>query len=295
MNREIIKGHIFALICIFTWGTTFVSTKILLQTLTPVEILFIRFSIGFLALCAFSREKLKVTNKKHELYFMGAGLCGVTLYFLFENIALTYTFASNVAIILSTAPFFTAMMSSIFLKEEKLSINFFIGLAFALVGITIISLNGSTNLKINPMGDILAIIAAFTWGCYCVITKQISTFGYNTITTTKKSFFYGLIFMLPAVILMKFSPSINTLMKPEIFLNILFLSLGASAICFILWNLSLKYIGPIKTSTYIYASPVVTVIFSYIFLNEVLTKATLIGSLLTITGLVISEYRKSSH
>jgi len=293
MNKEIIKGHIFAIICVFIWGTTFVSTKILLQYLTPIEILFIRFSIGFLALSAFSVKKLKVTKKSHEIYFMGAGLCGVTLYFLFENIALTYTFASNVAIILSVAPFFTAMVSTVFLKEEKLSKSFFVGLGFALVGITIISFNGSTNLELNPLGDILAIIAAFTWACYCVITKQISAFGYNTIKTTQKSFFYGLIFMIPAIIVMGFSSPIEILFRPEIIYNILFLGLGASAACFILWNLSLKYIGAVKTSTYIYASPVVTVIFSYIFLSEPITKATVIGSLLTITGLVISEYRKA--
>lgn len=95
-----------AVITIFIWGTTFISTKILLDAISPIEILFLRFIIGFLVLLLVYPHWFSVKEKKQELYFAGAGLCGVTLYYLLENIALTYTFASNVGVIISIAPFF---------------------------------------------------------------------------------------------------------------------------------------------------------------------------------------------
>ncbi|WP_267471742.1 EamA family transporter [Holdemanella biformis] len=47
-------GHILAFVCIMIWGSTFVSSKILLDTFTPIELLFIRFLIGFITLCILS-------------------------------------------------------------------------------------------------------------------------------------------------------------------------------------------------------------------------------------------------
>ena len=121
-------GHLCALLTIIIWGTTFISTKILLVDFQPVEILFFRFVMGLLALLIINPHRLKTTTKRQELTFALAGLCGICLYYLLENIALTYTMASNVGVIISVAPFFTAIMSHLFLKEEgKLRANFFIG------------------------------------------------------------------------------------------------------------------------------------------------------------------------
>ena len=294
MKNLELKGHLYALICVFIWGTTFISTKVLLQELTPIEILLIRFILGYIALFLFYPKRLYVEDRKQEKYFIGAGICGVTLYFLLENIALTYTFASNVAIILSVAPFFTALVSRFFLKDEELSPNFFIGFIFALIGIGIISFNGSSKFQLNPIGDVLAILAAIVWAFYSVITKKISTFGYNTVQTTRRIFLYGLIFMIPTVLLMGFSVSLETILNSTYLFNIIYLGFGASALCFVIWNLSLKLIGPVKTSAYIYFSPVVTVITSSIFLNEEITPLMLLGVTLAVFGLIVSEYKKKN-
>lgn len=118
-NKEI-GGHLLAIITIFIWGTTFISTKILLVSFTPIEILFYRFGIGLIALLVAFPHRLKGTSMRQEMMFAGAGVCGVTLYFLLENIALTYTLASNIGVIISIAPFFTALFSHWFLDNEKL-------------------------------------------------------------------------------------------------------------------------------------------------------------------------------
>lgn len=291
MESNTLKGHLFALFTVIVWGTTFIATKLLLVDLTPIEILFIRFIMGFVALTVFYPKRLGFTTKEQELLFMGAGLCGVTLYFLLENIALTYSFASNVGIIISIAPFFTAIVSHIFLDSEKFKVNFIIGFLFAITGIIVISLNGSAVLKLNPLGDILTILAALVWAFYSVLTKKISALNYNTILTTRRVFFYGLIFMIPALFIMDFSPSLQLFTKPKVVFNLMYLGLGASALCFVIWNSAIRILGPTKTSVYIYASPVVTVITSALVLHERITPIAIVGTILTLTGLIISELK----
>ena len=165
MENKQTVGHLSALLTIIIWGTTFISTKILLVDFQPVEILFFRFIMGLLVLLLVYPHCLKGTTGKQEFTFVAAGLCGICLYYLLENIALTYTLASNVGVIISVAPFFTAFLSHLVMKEEKLRVNFFIGFVVAMVGIFLISFNGS-KLELNPMGDLLALLAALVWACY---------------------------------------------------------------------------------------------------------------------------------
>ena len=164
MENNTAKGHLAALLTVIIWGTTFISTKVLLADFQPIEILFFRFLMGLLALVIIYPRRLKQTGFRREIVFIAAGLCGVCLYYLLENIALTYTMASNVGVIISVAPFFTAILSHLFLKrEEKLRANFFIGFFAAMFGIGLISFNGA-SLQLNPIGDLLALLAAFFMG-----------------------------------------------------------------------------------------------------------------------------------
>lgn len=282
-------GHLCALLTIIIWGTTFISIKILLVDFQPVEILFFRFVMGLLALLIIYPHRLKTTTKRQELTFALAGLCGICLYYLLENIALTYTMASNVGVIISVAPFFTAIMSHLFLKEEgKLRANFFIGFVVAMIGIFLISFNGS-KLELNPVGDLLALLAAFVWACYSILTKKISSYGYHTILTTRRVFFYGILFMIPTLFMFDFHLELSRFTNPVYLFNIIFLGLGASALCFVSWNLAVKVLGAVKTSIYIYMVPVITVVTSTLILHEQITALSIIGTLLTLAGLFLSE------
>ncbi|MGA3600045.1 DMT family transporter [Lysinibacillus agricola] len=294
MEKKNTVGHTAAFITILIWGTTFISTKILLNDFTPIEILFFRFVIGFIALMMIYPYRLKVTNKKHEIIFASAGLCGVTLYYLLENIALTFTMASNVGVISSVVPFFTAILAYLFLKEEPLRINFFIGFVVAITGIYLISFNGASKFQLNPLGDLLAVTATLVWATYSVLTRKISGYGYHTIQLTRRIFFYGILFMMPAVLLFDFELELKRFTNPVSLFNILFLGLGASALCFITWNYAVKTLGTIKSSIYIYAVPVITVLTSIIVLHEQITYLAAFGIVLTLSGLFISEKKLSS-
>jgi len=286
-NKEI-SGHLAAVITILIWGTTFISTKILLVSFTPIEILFYRFGIGLITLTVLFPRRLKGTNMKQELMFAGAGLCGVTLYFLLENIALTYTLASNVGVIISIAPFFTAILSHWFLENEKLKTNFFVGFVVAMMGIFLINFNGSMILKLNPLGDLLAVLASALWAVYGVLTRKISGFGHNTIQTTRRIFLYGLLFMIPALLIFPFEWGIERFSRSSNLFNILFLGLGASALCFVTWNTAVKILGAVKTSIYLYMVPAITVITSIIVLHEKITWIAACGTVLIAAGLFIS-------
>lgn len=293
MENKNKAGHLCALLTIIIWGTTFISTKVLLVDFQPVEILFFRFVMGLLTLMIIYPHRLTGTPHKQELTFIAAGFCGICLYYLLENIALTYTMASNVGVIISVAPFFTAILSHLFLKEEgKLRANFFIGFVVAMTGIFLISFNGS-KLELNPVGDLLSLLAAFVWACYSILTKKISSYGYHTIFTTRRVFFYGILFMIPALFLFDFHLELERFTNPMYLLNIIFLGLGASALCFVSWNFAVKILGAVKTSIYIYMVPVITVITSVLILHEELTALSVAGTLLTLAGLFLSESKIS--
>lgn len=256
MNKYTRRGHLAALLTVLIWGTTFIATKVLLESFQPVEILFFRFLLGYAALWIVFPHPLRRTTAQQEWIFAGAGLCGICLYYLLENIALTYTMASNVGVIVAVAPLFTAMLAALFLH-----------------------------------GDLLALLAALVWGFYSILTRKIAAFGYPTIQTTRRTFFYGLLFMLPACWLFDFQLGLSRFADPLNLANILFLGLGASALCFVTWNTAIRHLGAVQASLYIFLTPVITVVSSVIILGEPFTWMTACGTLLTLGGLVLSELR----
>ena len=291
MEKNTARGHLAALLTIAIWGTTFISTKVLLEDFQPVEILFIRFLMGYLALWIACPRCLRGVTGRQEGSFALAGLCGVCLYYLLENIALTYTMASNVGVIISVSPCFTALLTHFLMRgEDRLRPTFFAGFAVAMAGICLISFNGSA-LALDLRGDLLALLAAFVWACYALLTRRIGALGWPTILTTQRTFFYGLVFMLPALALSGARPDLARLLDPVDLGNLLFLGLGASALCFVTWNVAVRELGAVRTSVYIYLVPVITVAVSVAILDEPFTWATGAGTALTLMGLLLSEGR----
>lgn len=292
MKNKTIAGHVLALITIIIWGTTFISTKVLLQGFQPLEILFYRFVLGFLALAAACPKRLRFHGWRQELTFAAAGLSGVCLYYLLENVALTFTMASNVGVIISVAPFFTAILSRIFLREDrKVHVNFYIGFIIAMAGICLINFNG-VKMHVSPLGDLLAVAAAVVWACYSVLSKKIGSFGYRTVLTTRRVFAYGLLFMVPLLLSGDFHIGVERFRNPVYIGNMVFLGFGASALCFITWNMAVQVLGAVKTSIYIYLVPVITMAASAVIIEEKITAMSAAGAVLTLLGLLFSGHRK---
>ena len=289
MEKKQFTGHIMAAISVVIWGTTFNSSKILLEEISQIELLLLRFVIGYIILWIMSPRKMEVTDRKHELYFAGAGLTGICLYYLFENVALLYTQASNVGVITSISPFFIGISAHLFLKDEKLKKSFFVGFVFAIVGIAMISFSGQDGVRLNFAGDMLSVVAAMMWGLYAILARKAGDFGYPVIPATRRMFFYGILMMLPLAFVFGFDVKAVQFGTPGNLLNLLYLSVGACAVCFVTWNRAVEILGAIKTSVYIYLIPVITIITSIVVLHEKITWMSAAGTVLTMTGVIISE------
>ena len=300
------RGHLAAIFTIFIWGITFISIKVLLEDFSPIEAMFYRQVVALAALVVITlpavfRKKpaaqqaapadLKAVRQR-ELLFMAAGLTGVTLYFIFQNTALDYTQASNVGVLISVAPLFTALVSALFLRTEKLGVGFFVGFGIAILGIVLISYTGSTTLQLNPLGDLLSLMAAGVWAFYSVSVRKLSEAGVPALRITQKAFFYGLLFLLPVLPLFGFRLGLERLADLSNILHILFLGLGASALCFITWNYAVSVLGPVRTSVYIYMTPVITIAASALLLDEQITPVSALGVALILVGLFVSERQK---
>lgn len=286
-NRELF-GHIISIFTILVWGTTFISTKIILKDFMPVEILFIRFLMAYIALIIIYPKFHKIKSFKDELIFFGLGLSGVSLYFITENMALKFTLASNVGLIISTAPIITAILANYFTKDEKMNSKLFWGFMIAILGIFLVMFNGRVILKLNPKGDLLTLAAALTWAIYSVLVRLVDK-EYNSILATRKIFFYGIITSIPLLILFKADLKPDNPLNVVLVLNIVFLGLVASALCYVTWNKAVSILGSVRTSNYIYLIPFVTMVTSVIVLNEKINGLTIVGAILILAGVYVSE------
>lgn len=289
MRSKGVLGHLLALFVTIVWGTTFVSTKVLLRALRPVEIMVFRFVIAWIVLFLCSPRPLLPKGWKSELPFAGAGLTGLTLYFVLENYALTYTFAGNVGIIISAAPMFTALLLWITRRTPRPRWTFFAGFAVAMTGITLISVTGGEELGLNPLGDLLTLGAAFCWGAYGVFIELVQPQGYTELQVTRKVFLWGLVFLIPCVLTQRLDFSLGRFAAPEMLFNILYLGLGASALCFVFWNKATACIGSIATNVYIYLTPVITLVASALILGEPIRPASVGAIALILAGLWLSQ------
>ena len=280
--------HIAALFTMFVWGLTFVSTKVLLEYLNPIEILFARTVLGFLALCLLRPRILRTKARSHELLLAAAGLTGAFGYYLAENTALQFADASFVSVAVSTAPLFTALLGFAFLKEEGFGLRFVAGFIIAISGIALISFQEGPA-HASPIGVVLCLAGALTWAVYSIIIKRLSSYGYDTIAITKRVFAWGLAYMVIMLVVTGDAFPLAALAEPAVLGNLAFLGILASAGCFVTWGYSVKHLGATAASAYIYLQAPITVIWAVILLGEPLTAAIVVGLALVIVGLALSE------
>ena len=286
--------YFIAVFVVFIWSITFISTKVLLKSLSPIEIMFYRYVIAYITLIIVYPKIHKSSGLKEELLFLGSGLFGGTIYFLAENYALKFSLASNVGLLVAAAPLLTAITAYLFMKEEKVNRRWYLGALVAFLGVFLVMFNGKFILKLNPIGDFLAILAALSWAIYSLIIKAIGA-KYSGIYITRKVFFYSILTMIPVLFVTDFKWNNEILFDKSIIFNILFLGILASSICFVLWNKVILKIGAIKSNNFIYLIPLITMISSAIMLDEPIKLISVIGGLLIIFGVYISENKNNKE
>lgn len=294
------KYHLVAFLVVAIWGTTFVSTKLLLLNgLSPAHIFTLRFIIAYVMLlgasCFLPRHKWMSKNWKDELIMFGLGVTGGSLYFLTENAAMNYTTTTNTSLIVCLCPLFASLLISICYKSERLHGLQIVGSLLAAIGVTIVVLNGRFVLHLSPIGDALAFAACLCWALYSLLLIPASK-RYDTLFITRKVFAYGLLSMLPYYAIYPEMPPMEALLRYDTILQLLFLGCIASTICFLVWNWVIRRLGAIVTTNYVYFNPVVTILCAWVVLNERITGWFLLGTVMILTGMYLADRKqKTSH
>lgn len=280
-------AHFLAGFTALAWGSSFIASKILLQSYSPTQVMLMRFVLAYAALWLCCPKTLKLSFRE-ELRFIALAVSGCSLYFLCENSALTYTYASNVSIIVAAAPILTAVAAHLFLPDEKLKKGSIVGFAIAIVGVALVVFNGKFVLKLSPVGDLLSLGAALCWAVYSVLLRK-GVDKYNNLILTRRIMFWGFISALPIVLVEKHSFSLAPLANGSYLFCLVFLGFVCSALGYVFWNAASKRLGVVSVCNYVYIIPFFTVLTGVVILDEPLTVMGIAGAVLIMLGMFIAD------
>ena len=222
------------------------------------------------------------------------GITGGSMYFLLENTALVYTQASNVAIIIASTPLLTTLAVHFISRQEKADKRLYACSLLSLVGVALVVLNGEFILKLNPMGDLLTLGAAIMWVIYSIIILKLEG-KYHPLMITRKIFFYGVLTLAPYFLFEPWSVEWQMLADKTVAVNLLFLGIVASLICYWSWNIVIEKLGAIHATNYLYINPIVAMITAYAVLHERITPLAIVGTALILLGVYMAERKKSGR
>ena len=291
-NGSNLLAYVTAFFVVAVWGTTFVQTKVLINAgMLPEEIFLYRFILAYLIIIPIAGKRLFLDNWRDELAVMLLGVTGGSLYFVTENTALIYGYCSNVSLLVCVTPLTTALAMRWVYPVERPGRGVLIGSCVALVGVAMVVFNGNFVLKLSPLADGLAFAACLCWTLYSLLMQYVQP-RYSTMLIMRKVFGYGILTILPLFI--SRPPRLDLLLDGGLVVwgNVLTLGCVASMLCYTLWNYVLKRLGTVRATNFIYFNPVVTMVCSWMVLDERITWMALLGAALVLLGMFVAEKNK---
>jgi drug/metabolite transporter (DMT)-like permease len=289
--------HLVAFITVAIWGTTFVWTKLLIQSgISPAQIFTLRFIIAYILMLGFSliwkrtKHQWMCDTWKDELLMVALGITGGSLYFLTENEALRFTTATNTSLIVCSCPLMTMLVHKLFYRSHPLKSKQIWGSIIACIGMAVVVLNGRFVLHLSPTGDLLAFTACLCWAFYSLLMKTAIR-RYSSLFITRKVFFYGILTILPYYLIVPGFPPMELLLQADVAANLLFLGCIASMVCFLTWNWCIRRLGAVEVTNWIYINPLATIVAAWLVLGESITPYFLAGSAFILCGMYLTEKR----
>ena len=283
-QNKILVGATLAILATLIWSGNFIIARGSKNDIPPITLAFYRWLSATIILLPFTWHlfiKEILMLKKHFWYFLLTAASGITLFNTFVYIAGHTTEAINMALLGTT----TSPIMSVILARMLICI----------AGILLLLSKGSIDILLSfsfTEGDWWMLAAALTFAIYnvCVRKKPSAMSSRNFLFTI---FLIGTALLLPFYIYelkTKGGFEINTQNIGAIF----YLGLGASVICFLLWNKSIAYLGAGRASLFGNLIPVFSTIEAVLFLNEKVSLIHLYSFILVIAGLIIANLQIKS-
>jgi drug/metabolite transporter (DMT)-like permease len=286
-------SSLFLLIPILFWGLSYISIKVVLRELEPVEMISARFLMAAPVLYLIIKAKRMRVWPVQKQGKLAVAAFIVFLHFWVMATGMKETSASKTAWILTTAPVFIAILAWLFLRES-FSGSQWLGLLLAAAGVMVLTANGSLdNLAwIRSRGDVIVLGSCVTWALYTVATRDTTTRVHPLVATFWMTAIAGLVFV-PYTLLAS-GPSVYFALQPLTWVNLVFLGVLSLAVSFWLWAEGLKRQTAAEVGVYLYVEPLFTMVFAWMLLDEPITIWLLIGAVLISLGVYVSERRSQT-
>lgn len=279
--------YLEALFAVTVWGASFIATKVVLRDISPVTIVWIRFSMGvvILGIAVAARKQFALLNRSEWLYFVLLGFLGITFHQWLQSNALQTSEASTTAWIVATTPVFMALLGWIAL-QETLGWAKIAGILLAFIGVLVVVYDGDLSTmslrSFGKPGDILILISAINWTVFSVLSRS----RLKKHPAAFMMFYVMLLGWLLTSILFFTTQNVSDVQNLTVsgWVGLSFLGIFCSGLAYIAWYDALQTLGTAETGVFLYMEPLVTVIVAFFVLNESITVASLLGGGVIILG-----------
>ncbi len=271
------------------WSFSFIWFKVANETFKPITIVFIRLIISVILLSLylfFTNSFMKIKKKDRKLFLMLATF-EPFLYFLGESFGLTYVSATVCSVLISTIPV-VATIGAWLIFKERLKIMNYAGIILSFIGVLIFIANGNGSISYNLKGLGLIMFAVFAAVGYNLTLSRLVG-SYSPVYIVNVQNIIGAVLFLPVFFIFEFRHFSSIPLTFSMFTPIIELAIFASCGAFILFAWSVKKMGITKANVFSNCIPLFTALFSFIILGEKLTLQNIIGMLIVISGLFLSQ------
>jgi len=285
-----IKFQLILIFAMAVWGSTFIAMKLLVTGMSPMVAIFIRMCLAVLAfVCLLPWVKKGVAYRKGDWrYLLGMGLFEPCLYFVFESQALQYTSAGQAGMVTSLFPILMAV-SAYFIFKERLSLKRWFGLVLAVLGVVWMTLGSVVSEQApNPLlGNFLELLAMCSAIGYTLLVKHLTS-RYPALFLTAMQAVVGVVFFLPLAVYSDWPQEITSGQWGLLF----YLGVGATLGAYGMFNYALSHVDTTAAAGFVNLIPAFAVVFSVIFLGDVLTLAQWLAIGVIFMGVYLSRDKK---
>lgn len=287
MPRTNLIPYIEVSFAVLVWGASFIATKIALEDISPISIVWLRFAMGvvILGIAVAMRRQFALPNKNEWGYFALLGFLGITFHQWLQSNGLMTSEASTTAWIVATTPVFMALLGWLVLKEGLGWIRIS-GILLAFMGVLVVVSDGNIASisigKFGAPGDVLILISALNWAVFSTLSRR----GLKSHPASLMMFYVMSLGWIFTSLL--FIPSEGWSEIPHLTLNgwigVLFLGTFCSGLAYIAWYDALQALSAAQTGAFLYIEPLVAVIVAALILAEPVTWASLLGGAVILIG-----------